>query len=62
MLFRFVGKDGSLGLKKNFTYEVIAHIGDNDVVARIWRPRFGMWITCPYSSLSLFLQNWKEVK
>lgn len=61
MWFRFIGKDGSLGLKKNVTYKVILRTGNKGVIARIQDPFLRTWVSCPYNSLSSFLKNWKEV-
>lgn len=55
MKFKFIGKDGSMGLKKGSIYEIKTSITHNL-----------LWVTwnnnsCPYKNLESFLKNWEKV-
>ena len=55
MKFRFIGKDGSMGLKKGSIHTIKTSIKQNL-----------LWVTwednsCPYSNLEKFFENWEMV-
>lgn len=54
MKFKFIGKDGSMGLKNGEVYEIKTAIFQNL-----------LWVTwntnsCPYTNLEAFLANWER--
>ena len=55
MKFKFIGADGSMGLKKGEVYELKTSIISGILQVR-WRKEF----CCPYSSLEKFLENWER--
>lgn len=64
-LFKFIGKDGSSGLKKDKIYLLsltdYANFNDNEKYAKeIYVLEKGIYIS--YSSWETFLENWKRVK
>lgn len=55
MKFKFIGTDGSMGLKKNSVHIIETSIEHNL-----------LWVTsednsCPYSNLEKFFENWEMV-
>lgn len=52
---RFIGQDGSLGLKYDHIYNVKIDVKDNMVWVEWGNNR------CPYSSIANFLTNWSSV-
>ena len=59
MLLKFIGEDGSMGLKKDTVYRV--KISAN--FDRIWVHVDGKTkvINCPYNSIKALLNNWEEI-
>lgn len=57
MRFRFIGKDGSMGLKKGSIYKLTTMIIGGYIVVRWDKGK-----PCPYSSLEAFLLNWEVVR
>ena len=56
MKFRFIGKDGSMGLKKGSIHTIKTSIKQNL-----------LWVTwednsCPYTNLEKFFENWEMVR
>ena len=52
---RFIGKDGSMGLKKGDVYEIRTSI-QYGLLWVIWNEN-----SCPYRNLESFLRNWKLI-
>ena len=52
---RFIGTDGSMGLRKGHVYKVKIFTRYGYIYVD-WGSR-----ACPYSSISSFLRNWKEI-
>jgi hypothetical protein len=60
MLLRFIGKDGSMGLKHGKKYNVtIGTSLDNRYITVTWTGEFGL-ARCPYSSPQSFAANWEK--
>jgi len=67
MLAKFIGEDGSLGLRHGFTYDVTAIRRPSD-----WkREGSAIWVQiatepaltiCPYSSFDSLFRNWEFVQ
>ena len=55
-MFKFIGENGSMGLKKGRVYEIKTSIS-HDLLWVTWDDN-----SCPYKNLETFLQNWEEVK
>lgn len=56
----FVGTDGSMGLRKGRTYNIRLFV-DNGYIWAEWVDTYGNVRQCPYSSLSSFCANWRDV-
>lgn len=56
MLYKYIGKDGSLGYVKNSIYELIVYTSKKGRI--VIESRLGF---CPYQSKEKFLENWKEL-
>lgn len=62
MKLKFIGKDGSCGLRHGEVYEVGIYCLPSEKSIRV------IWIvgdrmkTCPYSSHAAFAENWEHVK
>lgn len=54
LLLKFIGEDGSMGLRKNQVYFVSVH---TDLFGR--KPTIKHPIQCPYGSWDAFWKNWK---
>ena len=54
MKFKFIGKDGSMGLKKGTVYEIKTFIRHNLLWAT-WNDN-----SCPYKNVETFLVNWER--
>ena len=52
----FIGKDGSRGFKKGTVYILKMKIKDSYIIVSSENNE-GLW--CPYSSMDMFLENWK---
>lgn len=63
MKLKFIGKDGSMGLKHGEVYPVrILSLPSDKAILVEWPfGRFGVR-RCPYSSPAAFAANWSEVK
>ena len=60
MLLRFIGKDGSMGLKHGRNYKVIIGTSsDNKHITVKWQSENGLCV-CPYSSPQSFASNWER--
>ena len=59
MKLRFIGEDGSMGLKRDKIYDVKIHA----YYDRIWihTVEKAKVINCPYRSIKLLLENWEEL-
>ena len=55
VLLRFIGTDGSMGLRKN-NVDVVKIYTKNRSICVNWGKN-----VCPYSSISSFLRNWEEI-
>lgn len=55
MKFKFIGTDGSMGLKKNSIHTIRTSIANNLLWAT-WENN-----SCPYKNLEAFLANWEMV-
>jgi hypothetical protein len=57
--YKFIGRDGSLGLKKGNYYviDLKTNIFTKKVLAYIYDGKF--ITTCPYTSIKTFKQNWE---
>lgn len=53
--FKFIGKDGSMGLKRGSIHTIKTSIHKN-LLWVTWEKSF-----CPYKSLEAFLKNWEMV-
>lgn len=61
--YRFKGQDGSLGLKKG-TFYVIGlkrYLFSKKILAYIYLTKEGRALTCPYTSIETFNQNWRRM-
>ena len=58
--YKFIGQDGSLGLKKGNYYviDLKTNIFTKKVLAYIYFSERDV-ITCPYTSIKTFNQNWE---
>lgn len=54
MKFKFIGKDGSLGLRKGAVYTIRTSI-QNNLLWVNWGNDF-----CPYRNLEAFFRNWER--
>lgn len=68
MYFRFIGKDGSMGLKYNNIYELTSINSDDKYIYVRWNRKVKRGLTnrienicCPYSSYESFAANWVRV-
>lgn len=60
MLLRFIGEDGSMGLRKGKVYKCsIRTFGSLFWVT--WDDNDPINATCPYSSFKKLFENWEEV-
>ena len=59
MRFKFIGKDGSMGLKYGKIYKVSIRT-IQDQIWIFWIDDFP-FAGCPYDSLQMLLTNWQEV-
>ena len=57
----FIGKDGSVGLKRNRDYILIVRSKD-DVNIKVLDDLNGNNINCLYGSLHAFLNNWDNIQ
>lgn len=57
MKLRFIGQDGSMGLKHGEVYNVL--ISGKDRLVLSWYP---FKTSCPYGSLAALCRNWEDVK
>lgn len=55
---RFIGKDGSMGLKTNEVYETRIFIKEKFLWVE-WKVNLFSVKSCPYSSTKAFAQNWE---
>lgn len=56
MYLRFIGADGSMGLRKNRVYRVEVYSRKNHICVK-----WGLGLGCPYSSYKTFAENWEVV-
>ena len=59
MILRFIGKDGSMGLKHGVKYRVSIKSEDIYIIVT-WADRYGKKRICPYSSPQSFADNWEK--
>ena len=60
MIRKFIGQDGSLGLKRNNYYDVYTMKYGRDIKVTAWiYSENGELIVCPYTSVKTFNQNWR---
>lgn len=59
MKLRFIGTDGSMGLRHGEIYKVQIFSSGEYIVVKIFRGKepYG----CPYSSLAKLCENWEDV-
>lgn len=60
MKLKFIGKDGSLGLRHGQDYLVVVSSTGEHIVLHIMKDKSGIF--CPYSSPQTFAQNWTSAK
>ena len=60
MNLKFIGTDGSMGLKHGEVYEVSVHCTFKDEVIRVKWYKHPNSIECPYSSPAAFAANWAK--
>lgn len=59
MKLRFIGTDGSMGLKHGEVRHVrVLSSGDENLITVTWYD--GKFRSCPYSSLNSFCANWED--
>ena len=62
MRLKFIGKDGSMGLKHGNVYPVgVRSAPDDPYIVVAWPDESGSTNVCPYSSPAAFAANWSEV-
>lgn len=59
MIYKFIGENKSMGLKKGKKYNVLINVKNEKVFAYI-QLKFTKTIVCTYDSMDLFLDNWKQ--
>ncbi len=59
MIYKFIGKDGSMGLEKGKKYNIIFNKQDNNIFAYIEIEPYKT-IVCPYNNTGLFFSNWES--
>lgn len=57
MLLRFIGQDGSMGLKRHKVYDVRVRSDARHIWVHVCR-LFEYDITCPYDTPQAFAKNW----
>lgn len=69
MKARFIGEDGSMGLKHGNVYEIVLYdIGGQPIVSWTYTKmsKFGMPLyykkSCPYSDFKKLAENWETVE
>ena len=60
MKLKFIGKDGSMGLKHGNTYEVVLVCTELYIVL-MWRTKQGI-CKCPYQTLAKVVENWSDTE
>lgn len=62
MLLRFIGKDGSMGLRHGRVYDVAikAVMGSYGFIEVGWKTRGWRTEWCPYSSPAALAKNWES--
>ena len=61
MKLRFIGADGSLGLKHGEVYDVRLSTIEEVIKAHAWSRDDSFYVCCPYSSPKSFAKNWEAV-
>lgn len=63
MRLKFIGKDGSMGLRNGVTYPVRIISLPSDIAIYVqWSIGLGKTRTCPYLSPAAFAANWMIVE
>lgn len=62
MFLRFIGKDGSMGLKHGQVYHCQVHTYDGCICVYWAEKPSAMTNVCPYSSLRSLTANWETVE
>lgn len=61
MLLRFIGKDGSMGLRHGKNYQTSINTSlDNRFICLKWIDEDGKPCVCPYSSPQTLAMNWEK--
>lgn len=55
---RFIGTNGSMGLKKNQEYKIQIETSTNGYIHVSWFDVLGREHLCPYTSVQTFKENW----
>ena len=61
MYLKFIGRDGSMGLRYGSNYKINLYTHGNRLIAYIHINSI-LTITCPYDTLIGFAKNWEVVK
>lgn len=59
MILRFIGKDGSMGLRHGVRYRTSIK-SEGIYIIVTWTNRYGNKRSCPYSSPQSFAENWEK--
>lgn len=63
MELKFIGKDGSMGLRHGNVYPVRIISLPSDIAIYVqWPIKLGLVRTCPYLSPAAFAANWMKVE
>lgn len=62
MKARFIGVDGSLGLRNGVIYDIkIENPSNENILVSGWRGIFDSQFYCPYDNINGFLRNWRPL-
>ena len=62
MKAKFIGVDGSLGLRNGATYDIkIENPNNEHIIVSGWRGVFDTPFYCPYDNMNGFLRNWEPI-
>lgn len=59
MILKFIGKDGSMGLKHGKNYSVLVKSNEKFICV-YWTDKYGKQVVCPYSSPQTLALNWEK--